>query len=175
MRVDDIEFQKLHRLAQRLEREQQMISPEYVQLNLDCKDADEAIEKMAQVFLKDHVVKPTYVQAVLEREKVYPTGLPSEPFAIAIPHAMAEHSNRAAVTVGVLKNPVQFHQMGAPEIVLDAQILFMLAVSEPKAQIELLKSMMGLIQKEENLLAIKNAQTQQDVAQLLNENLVFEG
>ena len=150
-----------------------MIPNDYVQLKLDSSNAEEAIQTMAQVFLKDNIVKPSYVQAVLDREKVFPTGLPSEPFAIAIPHAMAEHSNQAAITVGVLKAPVKFHQMRSPETELDAQILFLLAVNEPKAQIELLKSMMSLIQNEGDLLAIKNATRLYEVADLLNNKLAF--
>ena len=151
-----------------------MIKLDYIQLDLDCKDQEEAIQTMAQVFIQDGVVKDTYLQAVLSREKKYPTGLPAEAYAIAIPHAEAIHSNRAAISVGVLKHPVAFHQMGSPDIILQVELLFMLAVNDPHAQIEFLKNMMRLIQDKQTLLKIKNTHSKQCIAELLDKALLLQ-
>lgn len=151
-----------------------MIKQDYIQLDLDCKDQEEAIQTLAQAFIRDGVVKDSYLEAVLQREKIYPTGLPAEAFAIAIPHAEAKHSNQAAISVGVLRHPVAFHQMGSPEIVLQAELLFMLAVDDPHAQIEFLKNMMRLIQDKQTLLQIKNTHSKAVIAALLEQALFLQ-
>ena len=151
-----------------------MLKHDYIQLDLDCSSQEEVIRKMAQVFIQDGVVKESYLDAVLQREKKYPTGLPAEAFAIAVPHAEAVHSNHAAISVGVLRHPIPFHQMGSPEIVLNVEMLFMLAVDDPHEQIEFLKSMMRLIQDKETLLEIKNTPSKDRIAALLEKALPLQ-
>lgn len=148
-----------------------MLKEEYVQLGLECADKEELIRTMAEVFIKDGVVKDTYVDAVLEREKVFPTGLPATAFDIAIPHAQAKHSNRFGLTIGILERPVEFQQMGTPDITLHAEMIFMIAVDDPKRQIDLLSSLVRLLQNKEMLLKIKHSGSRKEIAELVSENL----
>lgn len=148
-----------------------MLKEEYVQTNLECANKEELIKTMAEVFIKDGVVKDSYVGAVLAREKEFPTGLPAVAFDIAIPHAEARHSNRFGLTIGILKRPVEFQQMGAPDITLHAEMIFMIAVDNPKRQLDLLSSLVKLLQNKKMLLKIKNAASKKEIAMLVNENL----
>lgn len=144
-----------------------MLRKELIQLNLECEDSQEAIRTLAQSFVKYGAVKESFVEAVMEREKNYPTGLPAVAYDIAIPHTVSKHVIEPAMAVGVLKKPVEFHQMGSPEIILHPQVLFMLAISDPKEQLTLLRRIMKLLQNKELLEAVKEADTSDKVYDLL--------
>lgn len=55
---------------------------------------------------------PGFGDALLARERVYPTGLPT-PIGTAIPHADPEHVLQPGLMVASLVRPVPFAQMGA--------------------------------------------------------------
>ncbi|MFR0063869.1 MAG: PTS sugar transporter subunit IIA [Veillonella parvula] len=48
---------------------------------------------------------------IQDREKEYPTGLPSTPPGIAIPHANYEMVNKTTLAIATLKEPALFHNM----------------------------------------------------------------
>ncbi len=144
-----------------------MLKKELIKIGIDCKDAEEVIRTLAQAFVDTGVVKESFIEAVVEREKVYPTGLPAVAFDIAIPHTVSEHVIEPAMAVGVLAHPVKFSQMGSPDIKLHPQLLFMLAITDPKEQITLLRKIMKLLQNEELLNNVKNAKTPEEIMDLL--------
>lgn len=144
-----------------------MLRKELIKLNMNCRDSQEAIRTLAETFVKYGAVKESFVDAVMEREKNYPTGLPAVAYDIAIPHTVSKHVIEPAMAVGILNKPVEFHQMGSPEIILHPQVLFMLAISDPKEQLSLLRRIMKLLQNKELLIAVKNADTRDKVYDLL--------
>ena len=145
-----------------------MLRKELIRLNLEAETSEEALRTLAQVFVDNGVAKDSYPDAIVAREQKYPTGLPATAFDIAVPHTFAEHVNEPAMGVGVLKNPVTFQQMGSPEITLHPQILFMLAITDPKEQISLLRKIMKLIQNPEALNKVREAKTVDEVYDILN-------
>jgi PTS system galactitol-specific IIA component len=144
-----------------------MLRKEFILLDMDCKDSQEAIRTLAQTFVRYGAVKESFVEAVLEREKNYPTGLPAVAFDIAIPHTVSKHVIQPVMAVGILRKPVEFHQMGSPDIILHPQVLFMLAISDPKEQLSLLRRIMKLLQNEKLLNGVKSVRTPEEALQLL--------
>ena len=51
------------------------IYPELIAVDVQAETSEEAIRKVGQIFLDNGFVKDTYIDAVIAREKVYPTGL----------------------------------------------------------------------------------------------------
>ncbi|WP_294024397.1 PTS sugar transporter subunit IIA, partial [Solobacterium sp.] len=94
--------------------------------------------------------------------------LPALAFDIAIPHTFAEHVNEEAMGVAVLKNPVPFKQMGSPEIELKPRILFMLAIINPKNQLNMLKKIVEIIQDNSALEKIKVAKSEDEIFDVLS-------
>ncbi|WP_068674998.1 PTS sugar transporter subunit IIA [Oceanobacillus sp. Castelsardo] len=152
-----------------------MISENHIIKDLECKDSQDAIEKLGTLLYNSGVVKETYVSAVKEREKIYPTGLPADAFDIAIPHTDSIHVNSSAIAVGVLKKPVEFTQMGSNDIVLHPQVIFMLAINDPHEQINILKRLMSLFQNKELLESVKNAEGTKEIYEILNKNILGNG
>lgn len=144
-----------------------MLRKELIRLNLEAETSEEALRTLAQVFVDNGVAKESYPDAIVVREGKYPTGLPATAFDIAVPHTFAEHVNEPAMGVGILKHPVVFQQMGSPEITLHPQILFMLAITDPKEQITLLRKIMKLIQNPEALNKVRDAQSVDEVYDIL--------
>lgn len=144
-----------------------MIKKDLICVGLDCDAADEVLRRLAGMFVADGAVKESFVEAVIEREKAYPTGLPAAAFDVAIPHTVSEHVNRPAIAVAVLKKPVEFRQMGSPEITLHPRLVIMLAIKNPKEQLVLLRKTMGLLQDTELLNALVNAGSSEAVADIL--------
>ena len=140
---------------------------ELIKVGLDAADEEDALRQMSAEFVALGVAKDSFPEALLERERVSPTGLPAIAFDIAIPHCASENVNETSMGVAVLAHPVEFLQMGSPEIILHPEILFMLAIKDPKKQIEMLQKIMGVIQNADLLNAIKKAQSSDEVYELL--------
>ena len=145
------------------------LKKELILLNLEAESNYDVLYKMGQKFVDVGVAKPSYPQALVDREKNYPTALPAQAFDIATPHTFAEHVNEAAMGIAVLAHPVEWQQMGSPEITLHPQVIFMLAITDPKSQIGTLRKIMQLIQNNETLEKIKNAKDQDEIYELVKD------
>ena len=144
-----------------------LLKKELIRIGLEGETSEDVLRALAGVFVEAGVAKESYPDAIVLRESKYPTALPATSFDIAVPHTFAEHVNEPAMGVAVLAHPVQFQQMGSPDITLHPQVLFMLAITDPKDQIELLKKIMGIIQDVEVLNKIKNAKSEQEIYDLV--------
>lgn len=151
-----------------MEGMQDMLRKDLIKLNAEARTSEEALRAMAQLFVDAGVAKPSYPDAIVEREAKYPTALPATAFDIAVPHTFAEHVNEPAMGICVLKEPVEFKQMGSPEITLHPRLLFMLAITDPKDQISLLRKIMKLIQNADALNQIRGAKDAEEVYSIVN-------
>ena len=121
---------------------------ELVFRNVQAKTDSEVLAFLASEMYKKNYVKEEYIQAIQEREKEYPTGLPSTPPGIAIPHANYEMVNKTTLAIATLKDPVLFHNMENNNEQLPIQIVIMMAIGEPHGQVEMLQKIVGIIQDE---------------------------
>ena len=144
-----------------------LVNTDLIRVGMTEDSAESSIRTLAGMMLDAGLVRDSFEEAVISREKTHPTGVPARVFDIAIPHTMAEHVIRPGMAVGVLKKAVEWRQMGSPDIILHPQIIFMLAISDASKQIGQLKKIMKLIQSDNLLSAIRDAQSAREVADLL--------
>ena len=104
---------------------------------------------------------------MLDREKVFPTGLPTI-IPMAICHTESEHVNSSAIAVGTVESPVAFQEMGTPERTVMAEIVFVIALKNPKDQIPWLQKMMTVFKDEATLSTIRNADNSEELVRFLN-------
>ncbi|MCA1688631.1 MAG: PTS sugar transporter subunit IIA [Actinobacteria bacterium] len=83
---------------------------------------------------------------VLQREAEFPTGLPTPGAAIAIPHTDVEHCIEPAVAVGILRDAVEFEEMGSPGSTLGVKIIFLLSITNPEDHVEWLSRLSSAFQ-----------------------------
>lgn len=122
------------------------IESEEIQANLIAKNQEELFSKMAQPLVLAGKVYDDFAQHVMDREKVFPTGLPLGSFGAAIPHTDPEHVIEPAVAVATLAEPVEFRVMGEPNQTVSVTLVSMLALNDGRAHLEFLQKVIKLVQ-----------------------------
>lgn len=113
---------------------------------------------------------PAFTSALLERERAYPTGLPT-PVSVAIPHADAEHVLRPGLGIATLRNPVSFGEMGGSGERVDARVVVLILVTNPQEQVELLTRLISLFQQPGWFDAVNAAPDVEDLVHVFSELL----
>jgi len=122
-----------------------MVYSELILLGLDVPNAEEAIRRLGARMVDYGYVRETFVDAVIERERTFPTGLPTS-IPVAIPHTDAVHCCRPAIAIGVLTRPVTFGEMGNPQGKVDAKVIFLLSITDPSQQVVWLQKLVEAFQ-----------------------------
>lgn len=148
-----------------------MIKKELIFVDYTVQDRDNALSIMAECLHEKGYVKETYLEAVLERERIFPSGLPMEEHKIAIPHTDSDHVNRSAILFMRLKEPVEFGVMGAPEEKIRVKMISMLALKEKKEIGKLLETLINVYQKTEIMEEILKAPSGEEIYQILNREV----
>ena len=139
-------------------------------LQYPAKDAEDVVSALGDLLLKAGYVKGSFVQAALTREQSMPTGLPlSGATNAAIPHTDVEHVLKPGVALATLTEPVVFHNMANPEDTVDVKLVFLLALDQPKAQIEMLQEIAGVLQDPNLIEILMNTQEPDQIIQALEE------
>lgn len=133
------------------------INQNFIQTDIKVQDQKELFTILTKPLLDEQIVKPTFPEKVLEREKQFPTGLPLREIGVAIPHTDAEHVYENAISIGVLSEPVSFQVMGSPDQSVDVRIVFLLALSNAEKHLTILQKVISFIQNEEALHFILNS------------------
>lgn len=134
----------------------------------ESKDAKDVIAKLSALLEKTGSVKPSFYEAVLEREKSMPTGLELDgEIHAAIPHADVEHVINPSVAMAVLRQPVIFKCMVEPEKDLNVGLVFLLAMNEPKKQVEMLQKVAALLQNSQLIQSLSLAKSSKEVMDLI--------
>ncbi len=145
-----------------------MLDESVLELNVpNVKTREEALAYLADKLYEKGIVKDTYKEAVIEREKIFPTGLQFSEYGIAIPHTDVEHVKKAQIAVMTLEEPVIFSQMASADIQVPVKIIVMLALKEAHSQLEMLQKIMELLQDSESMNEIQKLQDSKEDKQKL--------
>lgn len=123
-------------------------SEEIVFFNQSYNNKEDALKKLADEFLKKGLVKDTFFQAIIDREKVYPTGLSINGIGIAIPHTDGVHVIKPQIGFMSLKEPVIFKDMVDDQHEIEVSTIFMLGLLKSEQQLDMLQKLVGLFQDE---------------------------
>lgn len=151
-----------------------VLKNELILLDINVKDRFELLAKVADNLHQLGYVKESYKKAVIEREKVFATGLPTLIGGVAIPHTDIQHVNSPAISIARLKEPVDFIIMGDDSNTVKVDLIFMLAMKEEHAQLELLQSLMGILQDEKALHFIKSEISIEAIRHFIEEKLALK-
>ena len=138
--------------------------PEAVVLGMQAQNAEEVIHELGTKLLNAGFVRDSFVEAVIAREKIIPTGLPlMGKYNAAIPHTDVEHVLTSGMAMATLKQPVAFHNMLTPEETVDVRLVFILALDRPGAQVKMLQGIAAVLQDPQLVSVLIDAQ---DLAQV---------
>lgn len=145
-----------------------IIDEKLVLLEQTAASSSEIIGRLASLMQSCGYIGEQYLPAVLEREKIYPTGLPSEGVAVAIPHAFCDDVMKTGTAVAVLNAPVEFYNMADSDEKLSVEIVFLMAnASDADSHLDDLQELMGCLSSPALLLQLKKARTPQQVAEIM--------
>ncbi|MBF0840390.1 PTS sugar transporter subunit IIA [Staphylococcus lentus] len=141
---------------------------------IENQNKEKVLDTMAYKLCEKGYVKESYPEAVVKREIIYPTGLASENYGVAIPHTDTWHVNEPTICISILKEPIKFIEMGSKDDYINVNMIFMLAMKEPEKQIELLQFIIELIQNEKILAQLKECETSKEVMNILTNKKLVE-
>jgi len=133
-------------------------------LGVQAETSSDVIRHLGQKLLDAGLVKDSFIEAAILRESTMPTGLPLEgSIHVAIPHTDIIHVNQAGVAMAVLAKPVIFQDMVTPSEAVIVSIVFLMALDQPHAQIEMLSEIADILQNPDLLQRLVDAKEFQDV------------
>ncbi|MFD1407486.1 PTS sugar transporter subunit IIA [Kroppenstedtia eburnea] len=135
--------------------------------DLEARSKEEVLERMAANLFAKGLVKESFASAVIDREDKFATGLPTHGVSVAIPHTDAEHVRHKTISLGILKEPVDFGIMGEATAQTPVKLVFMLAMDEQDSQLSLLQRLMGIFQNEETLTALAEEKNLSNIKKIL--------
>ncbi len=136
-----------------------MIRRDLVQLDLDVADRDEFFDRAVDELLRLGCVKESFREAIKTRESTFPTALPTQPEAVAIPHADPEHLNEPFIMAVRLKTPVGWQEMGRNDSTLLVRFVFLLGFTRTDGHVKLLQVLLKNLQKPEFMASLDSATT----------------
>lgn len=148
-----------------------MLDKDLIFNNLPLSNFDEVINYCGEALLDKGYVKNTYIQAVKDREKLFPTGIEVGNYGVAIPHTDPEHVIETSIVVATLENEVAVHQMINPEETVSTRVFFILAVKNPKEQMSLLSKLMGIMQSKSVIEKLQNAMSRNEIQEIINNRM----
>ena len=102
-------------------------------------------------------VKEDYKQSLLEREKIFPTGiyLP-DAINVAIPHTETYLVNQDLFVIGIPEKPILFNQIDEPEEELLVDMIFLFAIKNSNEYLSVLASLTENLSNDEFLGYLKH-------------------
>ena len=138
-------------------------------IGLEAGNSEQVIRKLGGKLRNLGYVKENFIEAALEREANMPTGLPlGGEYNAAIPHVDIEYVNQSALGLATLKRDVVFYNMVENDVEVPCRLVIMLALDQPKSQIEMLQSVAALLQDPEMVKKLVSAETAEDIFSILS-------
>jgi galactitol PTS system EIIA component len=150
---------------------QDYIVPEAISLGMSATSAEEVIRTLGGKLMYAGYVRGSFVEAALAREKTIPTGLPlNGKYNAAIPHTDIHHVIKPGIGMATLIEPVVFHNMVSPEETVEVRLVFILALEQPKSQIEMLQEIANVLQNPQLVTDLMSAQNLYQVREALKKH-----
>ena len=142
--------------------------PEDILLRIDADSCEEVLHLASSHLLGEGKVKQSYEEHLLAREEDYPTGLALGGINVAIPHTDYQYANTTQLLVATLAKPVMWHNMEDSDELIPVSGVVLSVFDKPEHQLEALQKIMGVLQKQELVAQIVDADSAQQVIELFN-------
>ena len=141
-----------------------------IRVGAQAANTEEAIRLLGAMMAEEGFVEEAYWEDVYKREQTFPTGLPTEPVAIAIPHADPDRVIKSGIAIAVFSKPVKFRIMGSNDSdELDVPVVFMLALKDFKQQTAVIRDLLTLIQSKTIISDIYSAKSAKEIIKVIQQ------
>ena len=149
-----------------------LLDEDLIFMNVEADDSESLLHMLSEELQTRGCVKPGYADAVIRRERIYPTGLPTNIMKVAVPHAMErDYVLEPRVLVAVLDQPVAFKEMGDGVRDVMVNIVFLLAVCGSNDQLTILQKIVGMFSDADIMADLKQAADKTALYQILKKHL----
>lgn len=126
---------------------------------LHADNQEDLFNQVANLLEERHIVTFSYKNALIERERAFPTGLDMNFLGkdlpnVAIPHTDIVHNLAEKVVVVRLDQPVTFHNMIVPSNEVQVSLLFFIINNSNASQTNILAQLMDFFTAARNLEAL---------------------
>lgn len=149
----------------------ELFCKERIQIHLEASSQKDALKKTAELMEKTGIVKDDFFENILAREKKFPTGLKIGDIGIAIPHTDPEYVNEPGIAVSTMKDSVKFQRMDDPEEIVEAKIIFMLALQDGHNHLEMISSIVKMLSNKKVLNKLIQADSEETILETIHSNL----
>lgn len=116
-------------------------------LNSNASSWEELFNEVSEYLLKNGIVKNGYKEFLINREKEFPTGLKfNDSFAIALPHADIQYSNKQCAVIVKPNKEIWFNRMDEKSETVKVDIIVFLIITDAKTYNKFLSNLMILFQ-----------------------------
>ena len=141
---------------------------------LEADNQEQLFDQVATLLEDKKVVTDTYRSALIEREKMFPTGLDMKFLGkdlpnVAIPHTDTIHNLTENVVVVRLAKPVTFHNMIAPDKEVEVSLLFFIINNSSSSQTNILAQLMDFFTGNGHLEALSKLTDPEALYQYISE------
>lgn len=143
------------------------INKNLIKVNLPCKDKNELFQIMHDEAFKYKYVESSFLEGLMTRESIFPTGIKLTNYSVAIPHTDAIHVKEEFIAIVVPENPIEFKLMEDETQEEKVSLIFMLGLNKPHSQLEVLQELMGLIQREDLVKQIIEAKDKEQIQSII--------
>ena len=141
---------------------------------LEADNQEQLFDQVATLLEEKKVVTDTYRSALIEREKLFPTGLNMNFLGnnlpnVAIPHTDVDHSLDKKIVVVRLVKPVTFYNMISPNKEVIVSWVFFIINNSNSSQIDILSQLMDFFTGNGHLEDLSKLTTPEGIYKYITE------
>lgn len=149
------------------------VNKELLFADLELNTNLEIIDFLGAQLFEQGKVKEEFAERVKEREMGFPTGLPTIPYGVAIPHTEQDSVIETSLAFARLKNEVVFKSILGDGSDVNVKFVFCLASRDSEGHMQFMKNIMTAFQSEEiqnRLLDAKDNDELYEILKFIDEN-----
>ncbi|KQL56439.1 MULTISPECIES: PTS sugar transporter subunit IIA [Bacillaceae] len=143
----------------------------FVYLNQSIHTKKELLTALGTLMEASRCATSGYTQALLEREKDHPTGIPFQPTGVAIPHSNEAFIVKSKISLVTLRRPIYYEQMGTTNVFIPVSIIFLLGIKNDHAARKTVLTLLEKIQDHHFLSTIRSFSSPYEASRYLNKHV----
>lgn len=146
-----------------------LLKRDLVRLGWEVRDQDDFFDRISAELLQAGYIKDSFRDALVARERKYPTALPTTPEAVAIPHSDTEHIVKPFIASVRLATPIDWREMGNDGVVHPVRFIFVLGFTQEDRHVEVLQLLLQAFQDPAFMERLGGAQTPEEYYRVLSD------
>ena len=148
-----------------------MFFEDLILLDKKFQNANQFFDFTFPILKSGGYVNHSFLDAIKQRESLFPTALPTEPYVVAMPHTDVEHVIRPFIYFARAKGTIPWCEMANNDNVLRANFVFLLGFNQKNGHIDLLQKLITCFVNSHFLEALYYAETKHEIFTLLTSNI----